>query len=64
MVTGVLALVVKRPWCDADKSPPCSADVRNEWSFISATPICLPDMDRGSFTFKQCIGNIDLKLII
>ena len=28
--TGVLALGVKRSGCDADYSPPCIADVRNE----------------------------------
>jgi len=30
---GSDALGVKRPSCDADRSPPCIADVRNEWNF-------------------------------
>jgi len=32
-VPGALSLGVKRPWCDADHSPPSSAEVKNAWSY-------------------------------
>jgi hypothetical protein len=30
-----LGAVVKMPGCEADRSPPCSADVKNAWSYTS-----------------------------
>jgi hypothetical protein len=35
MGTGALSLGVKRPGREADHSPPCSTDVKNEWSYTS-----------------------------
>ena len=32
-------------------SPPSSAEDKNEWSYTSTPPVCLPGMDRDSFTF-------------
>jgi hypothetical protein len=34
-VPGALSLRVKRPGCEADQSPPCSAEVKNAWSHTS-----------------------------
>jgi hypothetical protein len=34
-VRGALSLGVKRPECEADCTPPSSAEVRNEWSYTS-----------------------------
>jgi hypothetical protein len=31
---------IKRPVCEADKSPPSSTEVKNAWSYTS-TPLCL-----------------------
>jgi hypothetical protein len=38
---GVLSLGVKRPRCEADHSPPSSAEIRNAWSYTSTPPIRL-----------------------
>jgi hypothetical protein len=38
-VLGALFLGVKRPEREADHSPPSSAEVKNEWSYISTPPI-------------------------
>jgi len=35
---------VKRPGRDIDHSPPSSAEIKNEWSFTSASPVGLHDM--------------------
>jgi hypothetical protein len=32
-VLGALSLGVKRPWCEADHSPPPNAEVKNMWSY-------------------------------
>ena len=42
---------VKLPGCEDDHLPPSGADVKNEWSFTSAPPICLHGVDRD-FTFR------------
>jgi hypothetical protein len=34
-VSGALSLGVKRPWREADHSPPSSAEVKNAWSYTS-----------------------------
>jgi hypothetical protein len=34
-VLGPLSLGVKRPWREADHSPPSSAEVKNAWSYTS-----------------------------
>jgi len=38
---------------ETDQSLSASAEVKNEWSYISMPPICLHDVDRGNFTFTQ-----------
>jgi hypothetical protein len=40
-VTGTLSQGVKRPGCEADHSPPFSAEVKNAWSYTSTHPIYL-----------------------
>jgi hypothetical protein len=40
-VPGALSLVVKWPGREADHSPPSGAEVKNEWSYISAPPVRL-----------------------
>lgn len=39
---------VKQPQHEGDHSPPSSAMVKNEWSYTSASPICLHGMDRDN----------------
>jgi hypothetical protein len=34
-VPGALSLGTKRPGCEADHSPPSSAEVKNAWSYTS-----------------------------
>jgi hypothetical protein len=43
--------VVKRSGCGVDHSSPSSAEVKNEWSYTSAPPICHHSVDRHSFNF-------------
>jgi hypothetical protein len=38
---------------DIDLSPPSSAKVKNEWSCITTTPVCLQGVDRDNFTFTH-----------
>jgi hypothetical protein len=40
-VRGAVSLRIKRPWRNADHSPPSSAKVKNAWSYTSTLPICL-----------------------
>jgi len=40
-VPGVISLGVKKLGCEADHSPPPSAEVKNVWSYISTPPVCL-----------------------
>jgi len=41
-VRGAVSLGVKRRGCEADHSPPYSAEVYNEWRYASTPPIRLP----------------------
>jgi hypothetical protein len=41
MGTRALSLEVKQPACEADHSPPSSAEVKNAWSYTSTPPIRL-----------------------
>jgi len=43
-VPGALSLQVKRPVREADHSHPCSAQVKNAWSYTSTVPIRLYGM--------------------
>jgi hypothetical protein len=49
-VPGTFTALVKRLGCEADPSPPYS-EVRNEWSYTSNTPLCLPGMHRDNCIF-------------
>jgi len=40
-VPEVPSLGIKRPGCEADHSPPCTAEVKNECSYTSTPPIRL-----------------------
>jgi len=42
---------VGTPGCEADISPLCNAEGKNEWSYTSTPPLCLQGMDRENFTF-------------
>ena len=49
---------VKLPGCDVHQWPPCSAEVKNEWNYVSAILLCLHGMERDSctlFTFYHVI---------
>jgi hypothetical protein len=37
---------VKRPGREVNDSPPCSAEIKNEWSYTSIPPTCLHGLDR------------------
>jgi len=47
-------LRVKQPGCEVDYSSPYRAEVKNEWSYTSAPPTCLHDVDGKHFSF---LGN-------
>jgi hypothetical protein len=51
MFTGFSPSQVKLPRCDVDHSLSSGAEVNNEWSYISASPVCLHDVDTDNFTF-------------
>jgi hypothetical protein len=40
-VLGALSPRVEQSVCEADRSRPCSAEVKNAWSYTSTTPIRL-----------------------
>ena len=48
---GFLPLGIKQPGREANYSPPSSAKVRNEWSYTSAPPVCLPGEGTDSSVF-------------
>jgi hypothetical protein len=50
MGTGFLSWEVKPPGCAVNHSPPCSAKVKNEWSCISAHPVCRHSVNRENRT--------------
>jgi len=54
-VSGVLSVGVKWPGYVVYCSPLSSAEIKNDWSYASASPMCLCGMDRDncSFTLKQ-----------
>jgi hypothetical protein len=51
MDTGVLSPGVKQPVYEADYSQWFTGKVKNGWSYTSAPPICIHDMDKDNFTF-------------
>jgi hypothetical protein len=47
-----LSLEVKRPGNDVRHLLPSTAEVKNEWSYTSATPVCLHGVNTNSFAFS------------
>jgi hypothetical protein len=47
MGAGGSFLLVKRPRREADHTPPTIDEVKNAWSYISSSPICLHDVVLG-----------------
>lgn len=41
---------VKRSRREADLSPPSSAEIKNEWGYTSASPVCFRGVDRDVFS--------------
>jgi hypothetical protein len=55
---------VKRLGCEIDRSPPSSAEVKNEWGYTHTPPICLHGEDRGNYLEDLGVdGRIILKWI-
>jgi len=48
--------VVSNSWCEVNHSPPSSAEVKNEWSYTFAPPVCLYGLNRDKFTFRALNG--------
>jgi hypothetical protein len=58
-VPGALSLGVKRPRCEADHSPPSSAEVKNAWSYTpSWRGAQLKQRDNFTFTFNFTLHRI------
>jgi hypothetical protein len=51
MGTGAVSVGVKQLGHEADHAPPYSAEVENEWSCTSTSPICL----QGVYLFTLII---------
>jgi len=47
---GAFSLGVKRPECEVNHSSPSSADVKNKWTYITAPPVGVHDVDRKKFS--------------
>jgi hypothetical protein len=51
-VPGAVSLAVKWPGCEADHSPPYSAEVKNAWSYMSTHGVVLSVKEKHrDFTF-------------
>ena len=46
-------MVVIQPGHEVDHPPQFSVEIENGWSYTSTSPMCLPSMDRDSFTFSS-----------
>jgi len=61
---------VKQPGREVNHSPPSTVEVKNEWSFTSASPICHCGVDREDFTitffvpYLSPVHFLDNKLIL
>jgi hypothetical protein len=51
MGTRIVLQGVKRPGSDVNHALPPSADVKTEWSYTFAPPICLHGVGKENFTF-------------
>jgi len=45
---------LKRPGRDVH-TPPHSSEDKNEWSYTSASPVCVRGVDRDNFTFFRIV---------
>jgi hypothetical protein len=65
-VPGALSLGVKQLGCEADRSLPSSAEVKNAWSYTSTPLVCLHVMvsveHRDNFTFTFTLFGEEYKL--
>jgi len=54
---------VRRREHEVNHSPPSIAEVKNEWRYTSASPICLHGVGRENitFTFVPCYSSTDEK---
>jgi hypothetical protein len=57
-------LVVRRPGCEADHSPPSNTEIENEWSCTSTPPVCLHGVDRDSFTFFDNVDHMGYIIMV
>jgi len=71
MGTGDTLTGADRPGCEADQSPPSSAEVRNEWSYNSTPPTASYSMGIGVISegysgrgVKLSIHHLQPRLII
>jgi hypothetical protein len=67
-ILGVLSLGVKRPGRETDHSPPCSAEVKNAWSYTPTPQYifmawCLVKHRDFTFTLTSVILMLSKKLI-
>jgi len=46
---------VNRPECDVDHSHSYSGEVKNEWSYISISPVCLHGMDGNTILYSTLL---------
>jgi hypothetical protein len=51
--TGVLTPRIKELGDEVDQLHPYSAEVKNEWNNTSTLSICLPNVDRDTFTLTE-----------
>jgi hypothetical protein len=54
---------IKRPYREADDSPPSSAEIKNEWTYISTPSIRLCGVDRDNFAFRPRCGPTAAKYV-
>jgi hypothetical protein len=50
--------------CEVDHTTPSSAEVRNEWIYICAPPICFHSVARDNFTFSVFIDVFNFRSYI
>jgi hypothetical protein len=55
--------VVEGPRLQTDHSPPSKAQVKNEWSYTSAPPICLNYLDREEFISYSVAIEMNLRAL-
>jgi len=51
---------VNQPRCAVNWSPPCCAEVNNEWSYTCTSPVCLHGVDTETFTLTVSSDLFDI----